>query len=83
MATRHPVHVLAFADAGPDPGTAPFRAAELAVANQANARSMLTFLHAQVAPYQLARVTIQRRGQSQTALWMQFAAPSPLNLPNS
>jgi hypothetical protein len=83
MATRHPVHVLAFADAGPDPATAPFRAAELAVDNRANARSMLTFLHAQLAPYQLSRVTIQRRGQSQTVLRMQFAAPSPFNLPNS
>ena len=83
MATEHPVHVLAFADAGPDPRMAPFRSAELAVANQANGRKMLTFLRTQQAPYQLARATIERRAQSQAVLWMQFAAPSPFNLPNS
>ena len=83
MATQHPVHVLAFADAGPDPRMAPFRSAELAVANNANAQKMLEFLHGQQAPYQLTRVAIKKQGQSQTVLWMEFAAPSPFNLPNS
>jgi hypothetical protein len=83
MATQHPVHVIAFTDAGPDPRTAPFRSAELAAANNADAQSMLKFLRKQQAPYQLARVTVQQLARSHTVLWMQFSAPSPFNLPNS
>jgi hypothetical protein len=80
LAATQPVHIVAFADAGPGagPGT-PLRTAELA-APLATARDMLAFVRAQRPPYLPVRSGLSRGPAGQTLLSVQFAAPSPLGL---
>ncbi len=88
MAALDPVHVLAFGDAGPgaSPGV-PLRSAELAAVGSggwsgrsAYARSVLALLRSQLPPYLPASVGPVPVGGGQSALRMEFAAPSPLGL---
>ena len=87
LATLHSVRVLGFAapPADASPGL-PLRTAYLApdgpgTAQRPNGvRSLVSFLHAQLAPYRPASVTEFRLPGGSPALRVNFAAPSPLGL---
>ena len=86
LASLHPVHVVAFGDAGPGIGaSSPLRSADLSATGGAPGasgylRSMLAFLRAQRAPYVAAHAGTARLADGQTVLRGEFAAPSPLGL---
>jgi hypothetical protein len=85
MAAQGPVDVLAFGGAAPgaSPGV-PLRTAELAgpagPSGRSYVRSVLAFLRVQRAPYLASSMTTARLASGRTALFVGFAAPSPLGL---
>ncbi len=84
LAAQQPLRILAFGD--PSPGVSmaiPLRSAELAPAHAgahaaARLRTMLSFLQAQRVPFLPMRAALVR----QSALSVEYAAPSPLGLPS-
>jgi hypothetical protein len=74
------MRIQGFSDTGPgaSPGL-PLRTVRL-VASTANARTMVSFFHAQRAPYLPRRVSMAPGPAGQAELTVQFAAPSPLGL---
>jgi hypothetical protein len=88
MAARHPVHVLAFGDAGPHADSAiPFRSADLAAADSqaglaksAYVASMLAYLHQQHGTFLPVHIWQLRPAGGQPILRIEFGAPSPLGL---
>jgi hypothetical protein len=79
LAHGYQVGVLWFSDAGPAASPeVPLRAMAIRSANSRYLRSVLSFLHAQQAPY-LAHTYITRSGSS-TIVHVQFTAPSPPGL---
>jgi hypothetical protein len=80
MAATEPVQILSFGglEPGASPGTS-LRAAEI-LAPAATARAMLAFVCAQRPPYLATRSGLSRGPDGQTALTIEFAAPSPLGL---
>jgi hypothetical protein len=86
LATLHAVNILSFGDLpgrGASPGV-PLRSADISPATPAAAGSSLQalrqFLLAQRPPYQPSALTLVRTAAGQTALQIEFAAPSPLGL---
>jgi hypothetical protein len=82
LAAQQPLRVLAFGDPSPGASAAiPLRGVELAPANAGThaatrLRQMLSFLQAQQVPYLPARAVLV----GQSALSVEYAAPSPLGL---
>jgi hypothetical protein len=82
LAAQQPLRVLAFGDPSPGAGEAiPLRSVELAPASAgatsaAELRSMLSFLQAQQSPFLPATAALVH----QSALSVEYAAPSPLGL---
>jgi hypothetical protein len=82
LAAQQPVRILAFGDPSPGASAAiPLRSVELAPATAgaqaaARLRSMLSFLQAQRSPYLPATLALVH----QSALSVEYAAPSPLGL---
>ena len=83
LAASHPVQVLAFGDGGPGQPNAPLRSAELAYSGTAAKNALLDGL-ATIAisgpEYQALHTTTVRLRTGQTALLVEFSAPSPLGL---
>jgi hypothetical protein len=84
LSHQNPVSIAAFGDSGPDasPG-APLREAELVTPANASSgylQSMISLLQAQQEPYLANSVTLVRLANSQQAVRIEFAAPSPLGL---
>ncbi|MEP7022240.1 MAG: hypothetical protein ABJB47_00170 [Actinomycetota bacterium] len=88
MAARHPVHLVAFGDAGPHADSAmPFRSADLAVpgsqpglSRSAYVASMLAYLNQQHGTFRPAHVRQLRSATGQPILRIEFTAPSPLGV---
>jgi hypothetical protein len=84
LAAQQPLRVLAFGDPSPGASAAiPLRSAELAPARAgahaaARLRAMLSFLQAQRVPFLPMRAALVH----QSALSVEYAAPSPLGLPS-
>jgi hypothetical protein len=82
LASQHPWRVVGFA--GTSPGVplteAPFREVTITGPDAGDLAASLTMVRAQRAPYQPARAAIVRLPGGQTALRIDFAAPSPLGL---
>ena len=83
LAASHPVQVVAFGDGGPGAPRAPLRSAELAYSGTAAKNALLDGL-ATIAiggpEYQALHTTTVRLRTGQTALLVEFSAPSPLGL---
>jgi hypothetical protein len=83
LAASHPVQVLAFGDGGPGAPNAPLRSAELAYSGTTAKNALLDGL-ATIAisgpEYQALHTTTVRLRTGQTALLVEFSAPSPLGL---
>jgi hypothetical protein len=91
FAALHPVDIVAFGDQAPGAGPAasPLRSVELAaapgvpgIAGSAFVRSLLSFLRVQRAPYAPASEQAVRLAGGQTAVRIEFSAPSRLGLLN-
>jgi hypothetical protein len=88
MAAVHPLRIVAFGDSGPGASAdIPFRSAELAeldgkpgTSSSAFIQSMLASLHTESARYRPAHAEPVRLAGGQTALRIEFTAPSPLGL---
>jgi hypothetical protein len=82
LASQHPWRVVAFG--GTSPGVAvaqaPFRQVTITGPDAGDLAASLAMVRAQRAPYQPARAAIVRLPGGQTALRIDFAAPSPLGL---
>jgi hypothetical protein len=82
LASQHPWRVAGFA--GTSPGVpltgAPFREVTITGPDAGDLAASLAMVRAQRAPYQPARAAIVRLPGGQTALRIDFAAPSPLGL---
>ena len=82
LASQHPWRVVAFG--GTSPGVAvaqaPFREVTITGPDAGDLAASLAMVRAQRAPYQPARAAIVRLPGGQTALRIDFAAPSPLGL---
>jgi hypothetical protein len=82
LAAQQPLRILAFGDPSPGASAAiPLRSVELASAKAgahvaARLRAMLSFLHAQQQPFLPTRAALS----GQSALSVEYAAPSPLGL---
>ena len=82
LAAQQPLRILAFGDPSPGAGAAiPLRSVQIAPASAgahtaARLRTMLSFLQAQQVPYRPARAVLV----GQSALSVEYAAPSPLGL---
>jgi hypothetical protein len=83
LAANHPVQVVAFGDGSPGTPSAPLRSAELAYSGSAAKKALLGGL-ASVANgspvYRALHITAVRLRSGQTALQVEFSAPSPLGL---
>jgi hypothetical protein len=82
LAATRPVDILAFGDSGPH-ATAdmPLRSVYLADNGGAAGRQALAFLHAQHGPFRPWRTELTRFA-GHSALYIEFAAPTPLGLLN-
>lgn len=86
LASQHPIEVMSLGDRGPGAGLSisPYRSAEIAAAgagaDQGFALTVLSFLHSQHAPFAATRASRVEVGGGRTAVLVEFAAPSPLNL---
>ncbi len=79
LAHSYPVNVLWFSDSGPGASAGvPLRAMAIRSTSSRYLRSVLTFLHAQQAPY-LALTYVTKSG-STSIVHVQFTAPSPPGL---
>ena len=82
LASQHPWRVVAFG--GTSPGVAvaqaPFREVTITGPDAGDLAASLAMVRAQRAPYQAARAAVVRLPGGQTALRIDFAAPSPLGL---
>jgi hypothetical protein len=82
LASQHPWRVVALG--GTSPGVAvaqaPFREVTITGPDAGDLAASLAMVRAQRAPYQPARAAIVRLPGGQTALRIDFAAPSPLGL---
>jgi hypothetical protein len=81
LASQQPVRIVAFGDPSPGAAAVPLRSVELAPVKAgahaaAELRTMLSFVQAQRQPYLPATAAIVH----QTALSVEYAAPSPLGL---
>jgi hypothetical protein len=88
MATKYPVHIVAFTDSGPGASAgSPLRSAELGQTEEVPRTSSSVFMRAMFAvlktqrrPYVPAHAEMTRLAGGQTVLRIEFAAPSPLGL---
>ena len=82
LASQHPWRVVAFGGASPGVAVAqaPFRQVTITGPDAADLAASLAMVRAQRAPYQPVRAAIVRLPGGQTALRIDFAAPSPLGL---
>ena len=82
LASQHPWRVVAFGGASPGVAVAqaPFRQITITGPDAGDLAASLAMVRAQRAPYQPARAAIVRLPGGQTALRIDFAAPSPLGL---
>jgi hypothetical protein len=72
--------VVAFGGASPGVAGAPFRQVTITGPDAGDLAASLAMVRAQLAPYQPARAAIVRLPGGQTALRIDFAAPSPMGL---
>src|SRR5690349_7903985 len=82
LASQHPWRVVAFGGASPGVAVAqaPFRQITITGPDAGDLAASLALVRAQNAPYQPAQAAIVRLPGGQTALRIDFAAPSPLGL---
>ena len=82
LASQHPWRVVAFGGASPGVAVAqaPFRQVTITGPDAGDLAASLAMVRAQRAPYQPVRAAIVRLPGGQTALRIDFAAPSPLGL---
>ena len=82
LASQHPWRVVSFGGASPGVAVtqAPFRQVTITGPDAGDLAASLAMVRAQRAPYQPARAAIVRLPGGQTALRIDFAAPSPLGL---
>jgi hypothetical protein len=86
LASQHPIEVMSLGDRGPGAtlSVSPYRSVEItaagAGADQGFALSVLSFLHSQHPPFAATRASRVQVDGGRTAVLVEFAAPSPLNL---
>ena len=82
LASEHPWRVVAFGGASPGVAVAqaPFRQVTITGPDAGDLAASLAMVRAQRAPYQPVRAAVVRLPGGQTALRIDFAAPSPLGL---
>jgi hypothetical protein len=82
LASQHPWRVVAFGGASPGVAVAqaPFRQVTITGPDAGDLAASLAMVRAQRAPYQPVRAAVVRLPGGQTALRIDFAAPSPLGL---
>jgi len=83
LADQYQLSIASFDDPSPGAPDAPLRGAEVRGATPATLRPMLSFLLGQRSPYLPAQAFLVPAGRGQYLLRVQYAAPSPLGLPNS